>query len=61
LLVGLVDTYVRAFLPMGLREVLEPASADSIGAAISGMGIYILMAVVLLFKPNGLFQAYGDN
>ncbi len=61
LLVGLVDTYTRAFLPMGLREVLDPASADSIGAAISGMGIYILMALVLLFKPTGLFQAYGDN
>lgn len=60
LLVGLVDTYTRAFLPMGLREVMDPASADSIGAAISGMGIYILMVVVLLFKPSGLFQAYGN-
>ncbi|NVK17995.1 MAG: branched-chain amino acid ABC transporter permease [Methylocystaceae bacterium] len=58
LLVGLVDTYARAFLPMGLREFMEPANADNVGAAASGMGIYILMAIVLLFKPSGLFQAY---
>jgi len=61
LLVGLVDTYTRAFLPMSLREIMDPATADSVGSAISGMGIYILMAVVLIFKPSGLFQAYGDQ
>ncbi len=60
LLVGLVDTYARAFLPTGLREIMDPATADSVGGAVSGMGIYILMAVVLLFKPSGLFQAYGN-
>jgi branched-chain amino acid transport system permease protein len=61
LLVGLVDTYGRAFLPMGLREVMDPATADNVGGAISGMSIYILMIVVLLFKPTGLFQAYGNS
>lgn len=61
LLVGLVDTYARAFLPMSLREIMDPSSADNIASAVSGMSVYILMAVVLLFKPSGLFQAYGDQ
>lgn len=60
LLVGLVDTYGRAFLPSLLRSVFEdPSVADGVGASASSMSIYILMAVVLIFKPRGLFQAYG--
>lgn len=60
LLVGLVDTYGRAFLPTLLRSVFEdPSVADGVGASVSSMSIYILMAVVLIFKPRGLFQAYG--
>ncbi len=60
LLVGLVDTYGRAFLPTLLRSVFEdPSVADGVGASVSSMSIYILMAVVLVFKPRGLFQAYG--
>lgn len=61
LLVGLVDTYGRAFLPMGLREIMEAAAADNVAGAVSGMSVYLLMVIVLLFKPTGLFQAYGSN
>jgi len=60
-LVGLVDTYGRAFLPMGLREIMEASAADNVAGAVSGMSVYLLMVVVLLFKPTGLFQAYGSN
>lgn len=59
LLVGLVDTYGRAFLPLLLRAVLPPAVADGAGASISGVAIYLLMALVLIWRPRGLFQAYG--
>ena len=59
LLVGLVDTYGRAFLPVVLRGVLAPTAADSIGASISSVAIYVLMAAVLVWRPRGLFQAYG--
>ena len=60
LLVGLVDTYGRAFLPKLLRTIFEdPSVADGVGASASSMSIYILMAVVLIFRPRGLFQAYG--
>ncbi|MDX9861568.1 MAG: branched-chain amino acid ABC transporter permease [Rhodospirillales bacterium] len=59
LLVGLVDTYGRAFLPLAMRAALDPAAADSIGASISNVAIYLLMAAVLIWRPRGLFQAYG--
>ena len=57
LLVGLVDTLARAFLPTLLRAVLPAAQADGAGASLASMGIYILMAAVLLWRPRGLFPA----
>ena len=59
LLVGLVDTYGRAFLPMAMRTVLDPSAADTVGASISNVAIYVLMAAVLIWRPRGLFTAYG--
>ena len=57
LLVGLVDTLGRAFLPTLLRLFLPAAEADGTGASLASMGIYILMAAVLLWRPRGLFPA----
>jgi len=43
LLVGLVDTFARMLLP----------------AAVAEMSIYLLMAAVLYWRPQGLFPAHG--
>lgn len=59
LLVGMVDTYGRAFLPVIMRAFFEPAAADNVSASLSSMSIYVLMALVLIWRPRGLFQAYG--
>ena len=59
LLVGLVDTLGRAFLPALLRLVLESSTANSLAASLSSMAIYILMAAVLVWKPRGLFPAHA--
>ncbi len=59
LLVGLVDTMGRAFLPTLLRLIADPATADGVGASLASMSIYILMAVVLVWRPRGLFPAHG--
>jgi len=59
LLVGLVDTLGRAFLPTLLRLVADPATADGVGASVASMSIYILMAAVLVWRPRGLFPAHG--
>ena len=56
LLVGLTDALGRAYLPVLLRAIMSNSSADAIGAAIASMLIYIIMAVVLAFKPRGLFS-----
>ena len=55
MLVGLLDTVGRIFLPILLRIFLEPAYADGAGPALSSMLIYLMMALILLIKPNGLF------
>jgi branched-chain amino acid transport system permease protein len=57
LLVGLVDTMGRAFLPPLLLAVLPPQAANQAGPALASMLIYILMAGVLAFRPEGLFPA----
>src|SRR5690606_2471277 len=55
LIVGVVDTLGRTALPALLRSFLERSSADVAGPALASMMIYILMAVVLAIKPQGLF------
>jgi branched-chain amino acid transport system permease protein len=55
LLLGIVDTGLRAYLPGLLRQVMVGPEADALGAGISSMGIYLLMAIVLLIRPKGLF------
>jgi len=57
--VGLVDTVGRAFLPDLLRLFLSTNAASSLGPSLSSMMIYMLMAAVLVFRPEGLFPASG--
>ncbi|NRF65424.1 branched-chain amino acid ABC transporter permease [Aquincola sp. S2] len=58
LIVGLVDTLGRAFLPMALRQVAERSLADAAGPALASMSVYLLMALVLAWRPQGLFPAH---
>jgi branched-chain amino acid transport system permease protein len=55
--VGLIDTVGRAFLPDLLRLFLSTNAASSAGPAISSMLIYVLMAAILVVRPEGLFSA----
>ena len=57
LLVGLVDTLGRTLVTDGLRLVMDASSANQIGPAIASMLIYVLMALVLFWRPEGLFAA----
>lgn len=57
ILLGVVDTLLRAFLPGMLRQVMPASEADALGIGIASMGIYLLMALVLLIRPKGLFAA----
>jgi len=53
--VGLVDTLGRAFLPDLLRTMLSENAAATLAPALSSMMIYMLMAAVLVVRPEGLF------
>jgi len=56
-LVGLIDTMGRAFLPDLLKAMLSPVAAATVAPALSSMLIYVIMAVVLMVRPEGLFPA----
>jgi branched-chain amino acid transport system permease protein len=57
LLVGLVDTIGRAFVPDLLHTFLSDSAASNLGRSLSSMMIYLLMAIVLIARPEGLFPA----
>ena len=59
LLVGLVDTCSRTLLPALLRQLASPEVASNLGPALASILIYVLMAAVLFWKPQGLFPARG--
>jgi branched-chain amino acid transport system permease protein len=59
LFVGFVDTLGRSFFPDILRTLLSPEAAATLAPALSSMLIYLLMAIVLIVKPEGLFSASG--
>jgi branched-chain amino acid transport system permease protein len=54
-LVGLMDTFGRAYLPDLLRLLLSARGASAVAPALSSMLIYVLMALVLVLRPEGLF------
>ena len=59
LLVGLADTVGRTFVPDLLHAFLSDSASSSLGRALSSMMIYLVMALVLIARPEGLFPAAG--
>ena len=54
-LIGLIDTMGRAYLDDIFKLVMSPGAAETAAPAISAMLIYIMMAVILAARPQGLF------
>ncbi|MFC0812261.1 branched-chain amino acid ABC transporter permease [Paracoccus panacisoli] len=57
LLVGMVDSLGRAYLPQIMQMMLPPSVADTLSAGLVSASIYVLMAIVLVFRPLGLVPA----
>jgi branched-chain amino acid transport system permease protein len=53
--IGLVDTIARAYLIDVLRLVFNSRTAATVTPAFSSMLIYLLMAIVLVVRPAGMF------
>jgi branched-chain amino acid transport system permease protein len=54
-LIGIVDTFARTLLPFVLVSYLSASLATAIGGIIGAAAIYLLLAIVLLVRPQGLF------
>jgi branched-chain amino acid transport system permease protein len=59
LIVGLIDTMGRSFLDSLLKLFMSAQNAETAAPALSAMLIYILMAVILAFRPQGLLPSTG--
>ena len=55
ILVGLTDTLGGIFLPKFFNLFMDLATATNVGSSIASMSIYILMSIVLVWRPTGLF------
>jgi branched-chain amino acid transport system permease protein len=59
ILVGVVDTMGRFLLPKLVALALPASQATMVGAALASMLIYVVMALILAFRPRGLFAGQG--
>lgn len=59
ILIGVLETMARAFLPNMLSLFLSASDAGFLAQSISSMLVYILMAAVLVLRPAGLFPMPG--
>lgn len=57
IIIGLVDTMGRAFLPGLFAAIMPETIADAVGPALASMLIYVVMVIVLFLRPQGLFPA----
>ncbi len=59
LIIGLMDTLSRSYLDVLLQLMMPVTYAETAAPALSAMLVYILMAAVLAFRPQGLFPPAG--
>ena len=57
IVVGIVETVGRSILPFLLEFIISNEAAQTAGPALASMLIYVVMAGVLFFRPEGLFAA----
>ncbi|MGB7301512.1 MAG: branched-chain amino acid ABC transporter permease [Burkholderiaceae bacterium] len=55
LIIGLIDTLGRSYLDDVFKLFMSVQAAETSAPAVSAMLIYLLMAAVLVFRPQGLF------
>lgn len=57
MLVGIIDTAGSVLIPFTIRQMDLGTFGTSVGGALSSMLIYLVMAVILFWRPEGLFSA----
>ncbi|MBI3993460.1 MAG: branched-chain amino acid ABC transporter permease [Candidatus Lambdaproteobacteria bacterium] len=59
IIVGLIDTLGRSYIPDLLKLFFSELVASTAAPALSSMMIYLIMAIVLVLRPQGLFPAHA--
>ena len=59
MILGLIDTLSRSYLDALLAMAMPIEYSETAAPAISAMLVYVLMAAVLAFRPQGLFPPAG--
>jgi branched-chain amino acid transport system permease protein len=57
LVVGIVDTLGRVYIPIAIGSTLPRAVSDALSPALTSMLIYLIMTAIPIFKPRGLLPA----
>jgi branched-chain amino acid transport system permease protein len=57
LIVGLAQTYSHSYLPSVVANFTDPSAAATIGSSLASASIFLVMVVVLLVRPQGLYGA----
>lgn len=55
LLIGFIDTFGRAFLDTIFALFMSVDAAETAAPAVSAILVYVLMALILVWRPQGLF------
>ncbi|CAN5481025.1 branched-chain amino acid ABC transporter permease [soil metagenome] len=56
LAIGLLDTFGRSYLPLWMRANMPNLSPDTMAPALAAILTYVLMVLVLFWRPQGLFK-----
>lgn len=57
LIVGLAETFSHTYLPGVVGNFTDPSAAAAIGSSLASASIYLVMVIVLLVRPQGLYGA----
>ena len=55
MLIGFIDTFGRAFLDTAFAVFMSVDAAETAAPAVSAILVYVLMAIILVWRPQGLF------
>lgn len=55
LIIGLAGAYAQTYLPALIGQFTDPSAAASIGSSLASASIFLVMVLVLLFRPKGLY------
>lgn len=57
LVIGMSDAFGRAYIPLLLAKLMPAELSDTLSSSLISASAYVLMALVLLFRPLGLAPA----